>query len=131
MPQGFFDQHGSLQVVQVGADGAAIGPRAATQVRYVNATSAGDTTVWTPATGKKFGLLRLYVDAGNTANIFFKDGATQFTPQVTHTNGRGQMMYDFGPTGYVSAAANNELKINLGVAAASPGMGVLAIGWEE
>ncbi len=131
MPQGYFDPYGSLQVVQMGADGSAIAPRAPTHYRAANATAAGDTAVWTPANGKRFRLLRLYVDASNTANIFFKDGAVQLTPQVTHTNARGPMVYDFGPAGYLSAAANNELKVNLGVAAASPGIGVLAIGWEE
>jgi hypothetical protein len=131
MPQGYFDPYGSLQVVQMGTDGAPIAPRAPTHFKIANATAAGDTTVWTPAGGKRFRLLRLYVDASNTANIFFKDGTTQFTPQVTHTNARGAMVYDFGPAGYLSTAANNELKVNLGVAAASPGIGVLAIGWEE
>jgi hypothetical protein len=40
------------------------------------------------------------------------------------------MVYDFRPASYLSVA-NNDLKVNLGVAAASPGIGVLAISWEE
>lgn len=126
-----YDQYGSLQVLPAGPDGAPATPRALTHIRWVNATAAGDTAVWTPATGRRFVLLRVSVEASNTANVYLKDGAGQLTPQVTMTNARGQVVYEFGPAGYRSAAPGNVLAVNLGVAAASPGIAVLAIGWEE
>jgi hypothetical protein len=126
-----YDQYGSLQVLPLGPDGAPATPRTLTHVRAVNATAAGDTTVWTPAPGRRFVLLRVSIEASNTANVYLKDGAAQLTPQVTMTNSRGQVVYDFGPTGYRAAAPGNALAVNLGVAAASPGIGVLALGWEE
>lgn len=95
--------------------------------KQVNAATAGDNAVWTPATGKKFRLLGFVLACGAIAvNVYLKDGATTFSP--TFNLATHQVIQINLGNGYLSAAANNVLYANL--SEANP-VGVWAFGTEE
>ena len=95
--------------------------------KQVDASSSGDNTVWDPAAGKKFRLLGFILQCGGTAtNVYFKDGATQFSP--TFILAANQFIQVNLGNGYLSSTADNNLVANL--SAANP-VAVWAYGTEE
>lgn len=114
--------------------------------RTVSATASGNTAAWTPAGGKKFRLMRLGIDVtGNSSTvggavivISFQDSAADinvtfsvFVPTAALT---GLALYtqtvDLG-NGFLSAAANNVLNVNLSAALATGAVRVRMEGTEE
>ncbi len=116
--------------------------RGANVFKTVAATGSGETTVWTPTSGKKFRLMGLTVSVSGTLAglgvqvITIKDGAggtafLTFNAAVGATLvGDSQMFSELGQ-GKLSAAANNLLIVNLGTAMASGSVAVNAWGTEE
>lgn len=108
-------------------------------------TAAGDTAIWTPTTGKKFRLmgLQIYLATGTTAaaasEISIKDGSTVILNYAMC----GVALVAFAipgvcvadlklpGMGYLSAAANNVLNLNLSSVLAVGGVSVNAWGTEE
>jgi hypothetical protein len=121
--------------------------------KSVQATNTGDTALWTPATGKKFRLMKLIVmvppnctlAARGVLTIKLRDGTTDMN--ITHDVFLGQTapvetassiptdllqsgLIDLGP-GLISAAVNNVLNVNLSSALAAGNVRVTAMGTEE
>lgn len=111
-------------------------------------TAAGSTALWTPAAGKKFRLMRLFVMVSEDATqagagvetIRFLDAAaaigvafSPFVPAIA-INFSGELFnsgwVDLG-NGYLSSAANNVLNVDLGAALATGTVRAIAIGTEE
>lgn len=100
-------------------------------------TASGPTTLFTPDTGKKFVLLGATISvcaaiaSAGELEINLLDGAGAFWMGNAFCNttlGRDtQLAVDFGQ-GYTSVAADNELRINLGVAATDGSVAVSAWG---
>jgi hypothetical protein len=117
--------------------------RVANVFKTVQVSAAGDTTLWTPAAGKKFRLMGLaYTNtmanggAGVVAvTALVKDNADAFltftfgTPVGIATNLPGNTIL-LG-NGKLSSAANNSLVINLSAAAAAGILAVNVWGTEE
>jgi hypothetical protein len=126
--------------------------RTPTTYKYVNVStpSAGNTTVWTPTTGKKFRLMAALIvvtgnanrAAGGQVQLQLTDGAggttiigtTTYVPTTSGT----VMGSDFNSgwmvlpgNGYLSAAANNVLVLNTGAAITTGAVAVTAVGTEE
>jgi hypothetical protein len=117
--------------------------------KTVQATASGNTTVWTPTSGKKFRLLKLFVEVTDNASlasgavltINFQDATTSInisfdvfvpTTAVTTVVGDGlEQELDLGNFGILSAAANNVLNVNLSAALATGNCRVIAMGTEE
>jgi hypothetical protein len=112
----------------------------------IQASAAGNTVVWTPATGKRFRLLKVWIqpqtdstlpaDAdlfvelrdrsvpiGVTTSFYIlkKFDGTEFPP----------FEQDLGPIGYLSTAVNNLLQVHLSAALSSGGFRVNVMGTEE
>ncbi len=113
--------------------------------KSVSATAAGATVLWTPAAGKKFRLMKIYVKitpdaaaaAAGTLLVSFLDAAANFgiTVQdylpsaatiVLHQN----FEFDLG-NGYLSSVTNNVLNVNLSVALTSGAVSIVVCGTEE
>jgi len=114
--------------------------------KSVDATAAGSSAVWTPASGKKFRLLAFEVNIGDDATIGVAGvetirlldsatriwgvqtqlGTTALTTDVTE-----QHIVTLPPNGYLSAAANNVLNVSLGTVLATGVVSVNAWGLEE
>jgi len=111
------------------------------------ATALGDTAVWTPAAGKKFRLMRFLIQvtanaalaAGGLLEILLRDATTAtglahsyFVPGAAGTvfGEQGGTWIDLG-NGFLSAAANNVLNVNLSVALTAGEVRVVACGTEE
>lgn len=96
--------------------------------KTASATAAGATAVWTPASGKKFRLMRFQIQLTDSAamsagsgdiNIRFQDNTTDFGFQWDVTIPAAALSTPFGigfdsdwidlGNGYLSAAANNVL----------------------
>jgi hypothetical protein len=123
--------------------------RTPTVFRTVQATASGNTAVWTPGTGNKFRLLKLFVEltdngslaSGGVLTINFQDATTSInisfdvfvpTTAVTTVIGDGlEQELDLGAFGILSAAANNVLNVNLSSALATGNVRVIAMGTEE
>lgn len=123
--------------------------RAPTVFKTVQATASGNTVVWTPGTGNKFRILRLFVQVTDNASlssgavltIDFRDATVTtgitidiFVPTtpVTTTVGNGlNQVIDLGPFGILSSAINNALNVNLSAALATGNVRVVAMGTEE
>lgn len=117
--------------------------------RTAQATASGNTAVWTPTSGKKFRLLKLFVEvtdnsslaAGAVLTLNFQDATTSInisfdvfvpTTAVTTVIGDGlEQELDLGDVGILSAAANNVLNVNLSAALATGNVRVIAMGTEE
>lgn len=110
-------------------------------------TAAGNTTIWTPTSGKKFRLMRFAVGIGGSATlgaagvetITFTDSGTgipgvRFDVQVSNAAVTGEEFWsgwiDWA-NGVLSAAANNPLQVNLGTAFTAGGATVMVAGCEE
>jgi hypothetical protein len=123
--------------------------RTPTVFTTVQATASGATTVWTPGTGNKWRLLKLYVEvtqnaslaAGGVLTITFLDTAAAVpiafdvfvpTTAVTTTTGAAlDVELDLGAFGILSAAANNTFRVNLSSALVTGNVRVNAMGTEE
>ena len=94
----------------------------------ISAAAAGANAVWTPAAGKKFRLMGFHLSFSGTANAKWQDGATDITGLyygVANTAINGGLPE---ANGYLSAAADNALNLNLSAAVA---VGGLVWGTEE
>lgn len=123
--------------------------RTPTVFRTVQASASGNTAVWTPASGNKFRLLKLFVEvtdnaalaAGAVLTINFQDATTSInisfdvfvpTTPVTTVVGDGlEQELDLGQFGILSAAANNVLNVNLSATLTAGNVRVIAMGTEE
>lgn len=124
-----------VNVLSIAAGSNIIGATKIDKINYVpvskwlQATAAGDTTVWDPTAGTKFRLLCLIFSNYGTADktIYFKDGANQFTPSFKISAGQiaGVPLVNCG---YFSGTADNNLVVNL---SATGSIGVWALGYEE
>jgi hypothetical protein len=116
--------------------------------KYVIAYESGLTPIWTPVAGNRFRLLALDVTltgAATTAvagacQVDIRDGAVtqlfSWTPYVNNAVIVGTGTYIdktiiFADNGWLSAAINNVLNVNLGVALATGVVAVSAFGTEE
>lgn len=131
------------------SDGAGLWvARAGTVFKSVTTTQNSNVAVWTPASGKRFRLLRLWFDVtGNAAvaaagpvTISLLDSSTQmgiarsvFLPATAGTVGGNlaTLSADLGPLGILSSAANNVLNVLLGSALTSGVVRVAVQGTEE
>jgi len=123
--------------------------RTPTVFKTVATAAAGNTALWTPALGKKFRIMRwrytitdnatLAAPGALTVTLF--DGAAGATGQADDVfvpalalNNNGQLAsspwIDLG-NGYLSAAANNVLNVNLSAALATGTVRVQVAGTEE
>jgi len=123
--------------------------RASTVFRTAQATASGNTAVWTPGSGNKFRLLKVFVEvtdnsslaSGAVLTINFQDATTSInisfdvfvpTTAVTTVIGDGlEQELDLGDFGILSAAANNVLNVNLSVALATGNVRIITMGTEE
>lgn len=118
--------------------------------KTVSATASGNTAVWTPTSGKKFRLMRFCVSltsnvaisSGAVVTVKFQDATTDtaffwsvFVPTTAVTTGAGDSFVspwiDLGGAGFLSAAANNVLNVNLSATLTSGACRVMAAGTEE
>lgn len=123
--------------------------RVANKSNTVATAAAGNTALWTPAAGKKFRLMKYMIEVteqatqavGGTINISLFDGAAGATGQVHDVYipgaalGAAGELYtspwiDLG-NGYLSAAANNVLNVNLSAALTGGTVRVICSGTEE
>lgn len=135
----------SFQEVLTGATFVQV--RTPSVFRTVVAAAAGNTVVWTPAAGKRFRLMRYSIElAGNAAmaaagieELTLNDngaaigqGASFFAPAAAGAvlGGVTTGWRDLG-NGYLSAAINQALQINLGTALTAGEVRVNTAGTEE
>lgn len=117
--------------------------RIANVYKSVLATAAGNTIVWTPTAGEAFRVMGYTISVAGTMAatgvnlIKLTDGAGgtviaqhQATVSVTTPSGDTQIGADLGQ-GFLSAAVNNVLNVNLGTAMATGGVAVNVWGTEE
>lgn len=110
-------------------------------------TAAGSTALWTPATGKKFRVMRYMLEltgnaiqaAAGVVTVTLYDAAAAmnivhslYVPGAASNNlgGYNPGWFDLG-NGVVSAAANNVLNVNLSAALTGGGLRVTVCGTEE
>jgi len=114
--------------------------------KTADASAAGNTTVWTPAAGKKFRLMKLLLSIDGTATlavagselITFNDSGTAIgvgfrvalAAAAVTSDTDVVIPYDMG-NGYLSSAADNLLQINLGTALNAGNIRVSVMGTEE
>jgi hypothetical protein len=120
--------------------------------KTVQASASGNTALWTPATGKKFRLMRLIVQipanvslaARGVLTISFQDNTTDISLTFDHYVGQTapvetasseQPNFDTGwidlGNGIVSTTANNVLNVNLSAALAAGKVRITCCGTEE
>ena len=115
------------------------GPRTPSIFKTVAATLIGSTALWTPAAGKKFRILGFKVAIPSTATtaagstITLKDGAgTVFTLAVLGATTQIVTYQQTGMmNGYLSAAADNVLNVDLSAALTAGAVVVDVWGTEE
>lgn len=113
--------------------------------KSVTATAAGNTAVWTPAAGKKFRLMKVYLKVTSNSTLAAAgillaqlfDGAAGVIGVADNVfiPGSGNQVhqdyqFDLG-NGYLSAAANNVLNINLSAALTAGVVSITVSGTEE
>lgn len=79
------------------------------------AAATAETTLWTPAAGKKFRLMGMIITAGAATTLLFKDG-TAGTNIFRVGAGATPVPIDIG-NGILSALANNNLTVTRSVSA--------------
>jgi hypothetical protein len=121
--------------------------------KTAQATASGDNALWTPTAGKKFRLMRFklqvtanaYIAARGVLTIKLRDGTTDMnlthdvylgqTALAADTNPQQLPMLETGwidlGNGFLSAAANNVLNINLSAALSAGNVRVTCCGTEE
>lgn len=120
--------------------------RASNTFKSATVTLASNVPVWTPAAGKKFRLLRVYIDvtadvAAATAGpltVSLLDASAQFgiarsvfVPAAAGATAEQHLVMDLGPDGYVSSNPNNVLNGLLSRALTSGTIRVDVMGVEE
>lgn len=115
--------------------------RNANVFKSVVATAAGDTAVWTPASGKKFRLMGYAVSVCGTLAVLgveviqLRDSATVIARHAAAVGatvlGDTQFGQVYNGNGQLSALVNNVLNVNLGTAMTAGGVYVNAWGTEE
>jgi hypothetical protein len=135
------------QTIGAASGGSWAGIRTPTTFHTVQATASGNTAVWTPTTGKKFRLMRLMVQitgnatitSGAVLTVSFQDSTTatniaidSYIPAsaLTAADDFVSPWIDLG-NGYLSAAANNVLNVNLSSALAAGNARIFVCGTEE
>ncbi len=84
--------------------------RAITTVKAQNAVNVNaETTVWTPAGGKKFRLMGVQLAASVAGNIIFRDNTAGTIIAIVPSAAGGAGVYVSFGNGILSAAANNVL----------------------
>jgi hypothetical protein len=121
--------------------------RTPTVFKTASATASGNTALWTPASGNKFRLMRFMVQitgnsttaSGAVVTVSFQDSASAtniamdaFVPSASLGTGDDFISpwVDLG-NGFLSAAANNVLNINLSSALTGGNVRVTVCGTEE
>jgi hypothetical protein len=121
--------------------------------KTIQANAAGNTALWTPTTGKKLRLMRLFIvvptnctlAARGIETISFQDSSTDmkltfdvWLGQTAPVEAAGTPPYPAFTSGWIdlgngvlSAAANNVLNVNLGTVLASGNVRITACGTEE
>jgi len=90
-------------------------------------TAGTPVAVWTPASGKKFRVLKLQVyNLGSTTDVIFLDGGSEFIRVPVPADSQVQTI-EFG-NGYLSSAADNVLSVDV---AANTTLTIVAYGTEE
>lgn len=80
-------------------------------IEFLNLANATATTVWTPASGKKFRLMGVSISvSGTNAAVHLRDGAGGTVFHTARASGTDTKDFYFG-NGYLSTAANNVLEI--------------------
>jgi hypothetical protein len=80
-------------------------------IEYLNLPNATATTVWTPASGKKFRLMGVSISvSGTNAAVHLRDGAGGTVFHTARAAGTDTKDFSFG-NGYLSTTANNVLEI--------------------
>lgn len=120
--------------------------RAPNVFKSVVSTGTGNTPVWTPTSGKKFRLLRVWMDvtadaAAATAGpvtLSLLDNATQmgiarsaYVPATAGSSAAYQLFMDLGPDGIISATLNNVLNFTMSKALTSGTARIVVAGTEE
>lgn len=131
----------------VSTGGSLVGLRTPNTFKTVSATASGNTALWTPASGKKFRLMRYMMQI--TSNATLVSGAVLIVDLQDSSTTTNQTHSVFVPTvsvavtplfstdwidlgnGVLSTTANNILNINLSVALATGVCRVLVCGTEE
>jgi len=98
-------------------------------IEYLNLADNTATTVWTPATGRKFRLLGVQISASAASILHLRDGAGGTIFHTQRTAGIDSKYFYFG-NGYLSSTANNVLEI-LNKSAATINVWVTCYGTEE
>lgn len=140
-------------VLALNTTGGGANPTSTVFVRQPNffktasATASGNTALWTPTAGKKFRLMRFMVQitgnattaAGAVVTVSFQDAAAAMniatdsfipTAALTAADDFVSPWVDLG-NGFLSAAANNILNINLSSALTAGNVRVTCCGTEE
>lgn len=120
--------------------------RAPNVFKSITTTQNSNVAVWTPASGKKFRLMKVWLDvtadvAAATAGpvtISLLDNSTQigiarsaYAPATAGSSSAAVITMDLGPDGYVSTSPNNVLNVLLGKALTSGLVRVVVAGTEE
>jgi hypothetical protein len=93
-------------------------PRTAKVFKAVAAGAAtAEATFWTPASGKKFRLLRLVLTVSAQSILTFKDNTGGTTILVLELAANTPLSVDLGALGILSATADNVLTITRGTSA--------------
>lgn len=80
-------------------------------------SGTAETTVWTPASGKKWHLLRMDLTASAQTVLTFKDNTAGTTVLVVELAANTPRAIDLGRIGLVSGAADRVLTVTRGTAA--------------
>ena len=80
-------------------------------IEYLNLANATATTVWTPASGKKFRLMGVMIGLGATNGlVHLRDGAGGSAFFTARDAAAASIQFSFG-NGYLSSTANNVLEV--------------------
>lgn len=75
------------------------------------AAATAETTIWTPASGKKFRLQRLVLTVGAQTVLTFKDNTAGTTILVLELAANTPLQIDLGAIGILSGAADRVLTV--------------------
>lgn len=81
------------------------------------AAATAETTIWTPASGKKFRLQRLTLTVGTQSILTFKDNTAGTTILVLELAANTPLTIDLGAIGILSGAADRVLTVTRGTSA--------------
>jgi hypothetical protein len=97
-------------------------PRVVKVVKAVALTAGTtETTIWTPASGKKFRLLRLVLTVSAQSILTFKDNTAGSTILVLEPAANVPLSIDLGSLGIFSATADNVLTVTRATSATLQG----------